>query len=246
MPSGLARSEAILATCLPVPAPTEATSPVSSRTLDFKVRQNASTSSADAPASSAGSPKASSNESCSRTGTIGTHGVEYAAARHAVDDAARRQHHGSGAHHAAGLVHGHRRSGAEHPGLVARARDHAATAEPADQDRPATQGGPGQLLDRREERVHVEVHHPAVHALINQSIRRKPAMNTTTYIVPDSPTPQNVPIPVSVANVDDWQHHVPLPYRTLSGELRNIDGGSNYTTVQATTSNFCDGEKSLT
>ena len=50
-------------------------------------------------------------------------------------------------------------------------------------------------------------------------------MNTTTYIVPDSPTPQNVPIPVSVANVDDRQHDVPLPYRILSGELRNIDGG---------------------
>ena len=153
------------------------------------------------------------------------HGVEHAAAGHAVDDAARRQHHRGGAHHPAGLVHGHRRSGAEHPGLVARARDHAATAEPADQDRPATQGGPGQLLDRREERVHVEVQHPAVHALINQSIRRKPAMNTTTYIVPDLPTPQNVPIPVSVANVDDWQHDVPLPCRILSGELRDIDGG---------------------
>jgi hypothetical protein len=50
-------------------------------------------------------------------------------------------------------------------------------------------------------------------------------MNTTTYIVPDLPTPQNVPIPVSVANVDDWQHDVPLPYRILSGELRNLDGG---------------------
>ena len=66
-------------------------------------------------------------------------------------------------------------------------------------------------------------------------------MNTTTYIVPDSPTPQNVPIPVSVENVDDWQHDVPLPYRILSGELPNTDGGTNYTTIQATAIQFADG-----
>ena len=34
---------------------------------------------------------------------------------------------------------------------------------------------------------------------------------------------------------------MPLPYRILSGELRNIDGGSNYTTVQATAVQFTDG-----
>ena len=69
MPSGLARPEAILAICFPDPAPTEATSPVSWRTLARKPWQNASTRSADVPASSGGSPKASSKESCSRTGT---------------------------------------------------------------------------------------------------------------------------------------------------------------------------------
>ena len=88
-------------------------------------------------------------------------GVEHAAAGHAVDHAARRQHDGGGADQATGLMHRHRRSGAVHPGLVAGAGDHAAPAEPADQHRPAAQGGPGQLLDRREERVHVEVQHPA-------------------------------------------------------------------------------------
>ena len=34
---------------------------------------------------------------------------------------------------------------------------------------------------------------------------------------------------------------VPLPYRILFGELRNIDGGSNYTTVQATAVQYSDG-----
>ncbi len=69
MPSGLARPDAILATCLPEPAPTEAIRPVSSRTRRRKASQNTSTSSADAPASWGGSPKPSSKDSCSTTGT---------------------------------------------------------------------------------------------------------------------------------------------------------------------------------
>ena len=60
-------------------------------------------------------------------------------------------------------------------------------------------------------------------------------MTTTTT------TPQGVPIPAGVERVDDWQHYVPLPYRILFGELRNIDGGTNYTTVQATAVQFTDG-----
>ena len=59
-------------------------------------------------------------------------------------------------------------------------------------------------------------------------------MTTTT-------TPQGVPIPAGVERVDDWQHYVPLRYRLLFGELRNIDGGTNYTTVQATAVQFTDG-----
>jgi len=70
MPSGLAISEAILAICFPDPAPTEVIRPVCSRTRDLSRAQNRSTSSAVAPASSTGSPKASSKESCSSTGTI--------------------------------------------------------------------------------------------------------------------------------------------------------------------------------
>ncbi|CNH58083.1 Uncharacterised protein [Mycobacterium tuberculosis] len=69
MPSGLASPEAILAICLPEPAPTEAIRPVSSRTLRRRSSQNASTSRADAPASCDGSPKPSSKDSCSITGT---------------------------------------------------------------------------------------------------------------------------------------------------------------------------------
>ncbi len=68
-PSGLARPEAILAICLPEPAPTEAIKPVSSRTRRRNPSQNASTSWADAPASWIGSPKASSKDSCSRIGS---------------------------------------------------------------------------------------------------------------------------------------------------------------------------------
>ena len=59
-------------------------------------------------------------------------------------------------------------------------------------------------------------------------------MTTTT-------TPQGVPIPAGVDHLDDWQHDVSLPYRCLFGELRNIDGGTNYTTVQATAVQFTDG-----
>ena len=69
MPSGLARPDAILAICLPEPAPTEAISPVSSRTRRRNCAQNSSTSVSDALISSGGSPKASSKESCSTTGT---------------------------------------------------------------------------------------------------------------------------------------------------------------------------------
>ncbi|CFR98509.1 Uncharacterised protein [Mycobacterium tuberculosis] len=69
MPSGLARPEAILAICLPEPAPTEAIRPVSSRTRRRNRSQNVSTSSATAPASWGGSANASSKESCSTTGT---------------------------------------------------------------------------------------------------------------------------------------------------------------------------------
>ena len=87
--------------------------------------------------------------------------VEHPAAGHAVDDAARRKHDRRGADKPAGLVHRHRRPGAENPRFVAGTRDHTASAEPADQHRPAAQCGPGQLLDRREERVHVEVQHPS-------------------------------------------------------------------------------------
>ena len=70
MPSGLANPEAILAICLPEPAPTEAISPVSSRTRCRNCAQNSSTSVSVAPANSAGSPNASSKESCSTTGNI--------------------------------------------------------------------------------------------------------------------------------------------------------------------------------
>ena len=90
----------------------------------------------------------------------GADGVEDPPAGHPVHHAARRQHHRGHADQAAGLVHRHGRARAEHPGLVAGAGHHAAAAQTADQHRPAAQGGPGELLDGREERVHVQVQHP--------------------------------------------------------------------------------------
>ena len=69
IPSGFASPEAILATCLPEPAPTDATNPVSASTRDRSASQNSSTSDTAAPTSSAGSPNASSKDSCSSTGT---------------------------------------------------------------------------------------------------------------------------------------------------------------------------------
>ncbi len=96
-------------------------------------------------------------------GHQGADGAEHAAAGHAVHHAARWQHDRGGADEPAGLMHRHRRPGAVHPRFVAGARDDAAPTKPADEHRPSTQGGPGQLLDGREERVHVEVQHPTIH-----------------------------------------------------------------------------------
>ena len=93
-------------------------------------------------------------------GHHGAHGVEDPSAGHAVDHAARRQHHRARADQPAGLMHGHRRAGAVGAGLVAGAGDDAAAAEAADQDRPSAQGGAGQLLDGREERIHVQMQDP--------------------------------------------------------------------------------------
>jgi hypothetical protein len=57
----------------------------------------------------------------------------------------------------------------------------------------------------------------------------------TTATTPD------VPIPAGAKCVDDWQGDAPMPYRLLFGERRNIDGGTNYTTVQITAVQFADG-----
>ncbi|GAB5906085.1 hypothetical protein OKHIF_41860 [Mycobacteroides chelonae] len=66
-------------------------------------------------------------------------------------------------------MHGHSRAGTENPGLIARAGHHAPTSRAADKDRSLTQGWPGQLLDRGEEGIHVEVQNPSTgstHAII--------------------------------------------------------------------------------
>ncbi len=67
-PSGLASSEAILAYCLPAPAPTEAGRPVASRIAARRSCAHWRVRSTSAPRSSGGSRKASSTETCSTTG----------------------------------------------------------------------------------------------------------------------------------------------------------------------------------
>jgi hypothetical protein len=42
-----------------------------------------------------------------------------------------------------------------------------------------------------------------------------------TTTIPD------VPIPAGAAKTDEWQDDAPLPYRVLSGELRNTGGSSS-------------------
>ena len=69
------------------------------------------------------------------------HGVKYPAAGHPVDHAARRQHHRCRADQPAGLVHRHGGPGAEHPRLVAGARDDAAATETADEYGPPRRVG---------------------------------------------------------------------------------------------------------
>ena len=67
-PSGFASSEAIFASCLPDPAPTEAGRPVRARTAARRVVPNSSTSAGVAPASAGGSRNASSSDTGSTTG----------------------------------------------------------------------------------------------------------------------------------------------------------------------------------
>ena len=94
-------------------------------------------------------------------GQHGAHGVEDPAAGDAVDGAAWRQDDRRHTDQPARLMHRHRGPRPVHPRLVAGAGHHATPAQPADQHGPVSQGGPGELLDGREERVHVEVQHPA-------------------------------------------------------------------------------------
>ena len=64
----MASSDAIFAICLPLPAPIDATSPVSARIRARSDAQNSVTASKEAPTSEGGSAKASSREIFSSTG----------------------------------------------------------------------------------------------------------------------------------------------------------------------------------
>ena len=92
----------------------------------------------------------------------GSDGVEHSSAGNRVHRAAGRQHHRRHTDQPSRLVHRHRRTGPKHPGLVAGAGHHAAPAQSPDQNRPTPQRRAGELLHGREERVHVEVQHPAL------------------------------------------------------------------------------------
>ncbi|CNY56421.1 Uncharacterised protein [Mycobacterium tuberculosis] len=89
------------------------------------------------------------------------HGVEYPAAGDPVHHPAWRQHHGRHPNQPAGLMHRHGRSGTVGPRFIARAGHHTSPTQPANQHRPPPQGRPGELFDRGEKRIHVQVQHPA-------------------------------------------------------------------------------------
>ena len=93
MPSGLASPDAILASCLPEPAPTEATRPVSARTLARRCSQNRSTSCGVGAHEFGRLAERLVERQLFEHRHHGAHGVEHPAAGHPVDDAARRQHH---------------------------------------------------------------------------------------------------------------------------------------------------------
>ena len=84
MPSGLARPEAILAICLPDPAPTEATSPVSARTLARSCSQNRSTSAAHGPDEFGRLAERLVERQLFEHRHHGAHGLEHPAAGHPV------------------------------------------------------------------------------------------------------------------------------------------------------------------
>jgi hypothetical protein len=61
-------------------------------------------------------------------------------------------------------MHGHGRPGTMNAGFITRPGDDAAPPEPADQHRTSPQGRSGQLFDRGEESIHVQVQDPATGA----------------------------------------------------------------------------------
>ena len=59
-------------------------------------------------------------------------------------------------------MHGHGGVGAKATGLVGGAGDHTATGSAADEHGAAAECGAGELLHRREERIHVDVENPTL------------------------------------------------------------------------------------
>ena len=59
-------------------------------------------------------------------------------------------------------MHGHGGVGAKATGLVGGAGDHTATGSATDEHRAAAERGAGELLHRREERIHVDVENPTL------------------------------------------------------------------------------------
>ncbi len=160
MPSGLARPEAILAICLPEPGADRCHQAglVPDPGPQLLAEQF------DVFGCGAGQFGGLAERLVERQllehGHHAAHGVEHPAAGHAVDHATRRQHHRRYADQPPRLVHRHRRAGTMGAGFVAGAGDDTPAAETTDQNRSSAQGGPGQLLDGGEERIHVEVQDP--------------------------------------------------------------------------------------
>ena len=158
-PSGFASSDAILASCLPEPAPTDAGSPVRVRTAARRAVANSSTSVDRRPGQCGRlEERLVQGHGLDDRRRLGEHGHHLLRHRR-VEPAAGRQHDGVRTQPPR-LPHRHRRPGPEHPGLVAGPGHDPAGPGPADEHGPVAQRRTGELLDGRVERVHVEVQHP--------------------------------------------------------------------------------------
>jgi hypothetical protein len=187
MPFRLASPEAILATCLPDPAPTEGDQPRDIENLARNASQNFSTSDSVAPASSAGrrTPRrrtaARARRTTERTSRKTRPLANPVTPRRGGAAPPRRRRPAGGPG-----VHRHRRPCPEHPGLIAGAvHTRPRPPSPPNQQPGALAGWSGQLFHGREERVHVQMQNPPLAQSANAMSRADGPRRPTPLPVAD-------------------------------------------------------------